>query len=313
MTTYSTLWNPSCTTDTQMRACLQAYSDALTTVGVVKTSDTGQIDIASAALPATVAANTPTNIGYEVRKLESPGKPTLYLRVQYQVVATLANTPSTYRLTINTSAGLSTDGAGNFNSASFPQPICSYGGVTTGPGTSTSQTVMRPLHVASDGQNYLTVVNDPAMLAQPGTGFGYLSFAVERSIAALTGEYDGEAFVSFCPYTTITSASCMVLNAITGASATSTSVGYQTPGNLWSSSGSLTQATIMPVTVCVPTPKGPALATLLAFSAEVTYGGQYQINMYGRLVTYIAASRVYQATQVNGIPTANVASLLRFD
>ena len=314
MTTYSTLWNPSCTTDAQLRACIQAYSDGLDAVGVVQTADTGQINIATAVAPAAPAANTAYLVGYQIRKLESPGKPTLYLRVRYNIVASTANTASTYRLSMDIAASTSTDGNGVLNGVSFIYQLCNFASQTTGPNASVSTTLMRPLYMASDGGNYLTVISDPAGNAGSGSmKYGYLNFAVERSINALTGEYDAEAFVGFFPFSSGTGNTLQVLNVASSTVAASGASSYQTPGTLWTTSGSLTQATIMPATVCVPAPKGPALASLLAFAADVTFGGQYQINMYGRLVTYMAVNQVYTASQVNGIAVNVVTPLLRFD
>lgn len=314
MTTHSALWLPSATSDAVFRAAVQAYSDALTAVGVLKTADTGQIDTAAVTLPAAVTIGTPVYSGYEIRKLAGVGgKPPLYLKFEYGVTTTTTNSPAQYRFMTRVSAALATDGAGNLDGPAFSANLVTWVS-QSGPTSAVSQTLMRPLHMASDGESYLSIINDPTGSAwSASVKFGYLNFCLERSINALTGDYDSEAFVAFNPFFA-GSAAVQVLNAANGTSATGGgAVGYQTPSNMWASSGSLTQATIMPVTVCVPTPKGPARATLLAYASDVTFGGQYQVSMYGRLVTYMACGVPYNSDRVNGIVPASVSILMRFE
>lgn len=317
MTAQSTLWNPSATSDVVMRAAFQAYSDLLTAVGVLKTADTGQIVISTATTPGTVPASPPTYVGYEIRKLSVAGSPDLILKFEYGIVASTANNAATYRVSIRVTAGLRSDGAGNLDSVTFVNPILQFS-ATTGPTSTNSTTLSRPLHMASDGANYLTVINDPAgMGTSSTTKYGYLNIALERSINATTGAYDNEAWVSVNPFNNITGAAFQVINATAGTAksttSTSSSVGYQIPSGAWTGSGSLTSATIMPCTVCVPTPKGPARSSLLAYSADVNLGGQYQINMYGQLVTYMACNVPYSSVMVNGFVETLYTPLLRFD
>lgn len=314
MTASTVLWNPSATSDAVMRAAFTEYSNLLTAVGVVKTADTGQIDLATAIAPATATANNFVAVGYEVRLLQATGRPDIILKFTYGIVASTTNTISTYRASITVQAGISSDGSGNLNGVNMPQLVSAYSS-SSGPTSGVSTTVVRPLSMASDGQNYLSVINDPNGIAfTSGTKYGYLNFAIERSINASTGEYDAEAFVAFNPFAQLTSNVMQVLNFVSGtAAAGGPFLGYQIPSTLWTTSGSLTQATIMPATVCVPTPKGPALATVLAFVSDVTPGGQYQVNMYGALVTYMAAGVPYDSSRVGGITPSAVNVLLRFD
>ena len=314
MTALTVLWNPSATSDAVMRAAFKAYSDLLTAVGVIKTADTGQIDLATAVAPGTATANTFVAVGYEVRRLQAAGRPDILLKFTYGIVASTISTIATYRTSIQVQVGISSDGSGTLDGVNMTQLVSFYSS-TSGPSSSVSTTIVRPLSMASDGQNYLSVINDPNGIAfTSGVKYGYLNFALERSVNASTGAYDAEAVISFNPFSQSTLNVVQVLNFVSGtAAAGGPFLGYQIPSTLWTTSGSLTQATIMPVTVCVPTPKGPARATLLAFVSDVTPGGQYQVNMYGALVTYMAAGVPYDSTRVGGITASAVNVLLRFD
>lgn len=313
MTASTVLWNPSATSDAVMRAAFTEYSNLLTAVGVVKTADTGQINLATAVAPGSVPSNSFVSVGYEVRVLQAAGRPDILLKFNYGVSASTSNTISTYRVSIQVQAGISSDGAGNLDGVNMPQLVSSY--TTAGPNSLVSTTTVRPLSMASDGQNYLSVINDPNGIGtSSGSKLGYFNFAIERSINASTGAYDSEAFIAFNPFTTSIANVVQVLNFVSGtAAAGGPFLGYQIPSTLWTTSGSLTQATIMPATVCVPTPKGPARATVLAFVSDVTPGGQYQVNMYGALVTYMAAGIPFDSSRVGGIAASALNVLLRFD
>jgi hypothetical protein len=318
LTTVNTTWLPSATTTAQMLAAFRAVSSALDQVGVVRTSDTGQIDLSPSTpvvVPASAATGTITPVGDEIRKLESPGKPTLYVRVRYSIVAITANTPSSYRVFVEFWAGLATDGAGVVSSG-FTRVLNTYSS-GSGPTSGTSLTLVRPLMVASDGQNYLTVVNDPARSATSGGSSstivgGYQDICLERTINPATGAYDSDGFVAIDVMSASNVGAQQILNCMTLQAVTDTTSHFQTTGNMWASSGDLSSATIMPLTVSIPKPKGPARMALVAYRPDVTPGGQYAISMYGQLVNYLALSGPYTSARIQGSGTATYSPLYRF-
>ena len=90
--------------DTQFRAWAQVIHDKLAAVGLVQTSDTGQINLATVAKPG--AANTPA--GYEIWRFADALQATapIFIKVEYGTAAA-ATTPSIW-ITV----GQSTNGAG---------------------------------------------------------------------------------------------------------------------------------------------------------------------------------------------------------
>lgn len=316
MTTVTTNWVPAGDTGEKLYACTKAMSDALTAVGLLKTSDAGQIDltaITSITPPAVAPSSTTTEYAYEMRRLQAAGKPTVYIRVSYCVVATTANSASTYKVAVYFRAGSYTDGNGTLAGVVAAYNFNHYAG-TTGPGIATSMTVSRPLYVASDGANYLTVVNDPVSVANTGSnGYSFMSFFCERTVDYLSGEYDANGFIGGnCGVSAAASSSFQVLNFVTGAAYSSSDMPYQIPGSIFTSSGTLSTATIMTLSIVVPEPKGPAIGSVLAYAADTTVSGRYDIAMYGVTRRYMDIGKMYVAKW----PYLNIAQsrpLVRFD
>lgn len=314
MTTVTTNWVPAGDTGEKLYACTKAMSDALTAVGLLKTSDAGQIDltaITSIAPPAVAPASTATEYAYEMRRLQSAGKPTVYIRVSYCVVASTANSASTYKVAAYFRAGSGTDGNGTLAGVVTAFNYNHYS-AAAGPGSATSMTAPRPLYVASDGANYLTVVNDPVSVAN-ASGYSFMSFFCERTVDYLSGEYDSNGFIGgSCGVTALSGAAFQVLNFVTGAAYLSGDLPYQVPGSIFTSSGTLSTATIMTLSIVVPEPKGPAIGSVLAYAADTTVSGRYDIAMYGVTRRYMDIGKPYTVRWPYLTP-AQSRPLVRFD
>lgn len=315
MTAVTTNWVPAGDTGAKLYACTKVMSDALTEVGLLKTSDTGQIDLSAITTitpPTTAPASTPTEYAYEMRRLESAGKPTVYIRVSYCVVASTANAPATYRVAVYFRAGTSTNGAGALGGTVQLYDMNAYGS-GSGPGSAVSMTFIRNLFVASDGANYLTVVNDPQAAAASSAKYAYMNFFCERTVDYLSGAYDGDGFISsHCGVSSHTASPYQLLNFTSGTAYASTDVQYQVPGSIFTSSGTLSTATIMPLAVVTPSPKGPAIGSVLAYAADTTAGGQYDIAMYGVTRRYMDIGNQH-SSRWPYLTTAQSRALVRFD
>lgn len=310
-------------TTTEMYNWIKKISDALTAVGCVLTSDTGQISLAgtTVAIP-TSADETFRQAGYQIRKLERSSYPTLFIRIDYGVrrytpfSSAANNVIPAMRITV----GTETNGAGVL------------GGVNTANGKSFSEwgfyypselppAGVRPLFFSSDGQNYLTMVIDPALA---GGSAAYrnnsgvpLVFALERSVTPETGAYDADGYVIVSPLASPPSgepwATYTVANipgAAVYAGGAATSVPAQNTG-LFTSSFSAGSTNLFPVTVCLPKPKGPMISVLYYYKADIADGYTLSTTMYGATRTFIAAGSLQAPSAL--ITANSVAAALRYD
>lgn len=314
------IWRVATTTENYN--WIKKVSDALTACGCVLTSDTGQINLAGTTVPIPSTPDmTFKQSGYQIRKLERSGFPTLYIRVDYGVrrfnsfSSAATNTFPALRITV----GTETNGAGVL------------GGVHTTAAKAFSDTGfyihgeqapsgVRPLFFASDGENYLTMCIDPA-LAGGSTTYRTSSlvpmvFALERTVTPETGAYDSDGFVvvnacSNVPDTEVQSG-YHVAN-IPGAATfygPAQSVPAQNTG-LFTSSFSAGSTNLFPVTVVLPKPKGPMKSVLYYYKLDIADGYTLDTTMYGETHTFIASGSMQATTAI--IAGTNVAAALRYD
>jgi hypothetical protein len=94
-------------TDENFRLWGKGLSDAITSVGLAKTADTGQIDWATIAKPAALS----TYVGYEIRAFSDAIQSScpIFVKLEYG-----AYTSSQLRPGVRITVGHETDGAGNF-------------------------------------------------------------------------------------------------------------------------------------------------------------------------------------------------------
>lgn len=301
---------------------IKKISDALTAAGCALTSDTGQINLAgtTVAIPSTPDM-TFKQSGYQIRKLERSGFPTLFIRIDYGVrryssVSTAAtNVAPALRITV----GTETNGAGVL------------GGVHTTAAKAYSEwgfywqaelppTGVRPLFFSSDGQNYLTMCIDPALAGASTWGRTSSSvplvFALERSVTPETGAYDADGFVVANVASNIPNGEAQsgyTVGNIPGAAVfqgAAQSVPAQNT-DLFTSSFSAGSTNLFPVTVCLPKPKGPMKSMLYYYRADIADGYTLNTTMYGETRTFLASGALqYPSALIAG---AYLSPLLRYD
>lgn len=309
-------------TTTEMFNWVKKISDALTAAGVALTSDTGQINLAGPTLAIPSSADmTFKQAGYQIRKLERPGFPTLFIRIDYGVrrntsLSTAAtNVAPALRITI----GTETNGAGVLGGV-HTTAAKAYSEWGFYPQGEQPPNGVRPLFFASDGQNYLTMCIDPA-LAGASTSNRTLSsvplvFALERSVTPETGAYDTDGYV-------VLNASYQLPDGETGSNYTVANI----PGaavfhggarsvpaqntDLFTSSFSAGSTNLFPVTVCLPKPKGPMKSVLYYYHQDIADGYTLSTTMYGETRTFLASGSLQYATAIIG--GSYVSPALRYD
>lgn len=284
MTAVAVSWVPSCRTPTEAYNAIKALSDALTAVGVVVTGDTGQIDLSGSTvtLPNSSASSN-IIIGYQIRKMEAPGMPTLYLKFNYGFWASASASITDYtaaRLTLSIVAGRTVNGAGTVSDTAASNLVIPNAAI--GPSSTTSISLTRTFYLCSDGGNWLTFMNDPTFSA--GANYPYLDFAIERTITASTGAYNAMGWITCAPGANDVRGFQTL--PVAGTSYGSSSIPAQTPASPWVSSGALATGLVFPVTVILPEPQGPPIALLICFSADASPNTLQTVTMYGAARSY---------------------------
>lgn len=313
-------WN--CSTLTFWTAWLTAMSNALTTLGFSKTTDTGQLVIANQTTVPTAPGSYGSTIGtiYEIRQLVSPGLPTIYMRVEYGVTIGATNTT---RPEIRFRFGTATDGAGNLGGVVNPRYIGSADGSApaNAPFGNSSSTALRPFFMAGDGANYFTFVIDPAVVVNdmglatgsgPACSMGAMGF--ERTITPGDGTYNAAGWVQV-DYGNVAS-SAYSITSITSNNSVFQTTAYpsQTPGALFTSSGTGNSCTVFPYTSMTPAPQGPPTMAIVYFTTDVLLGTQFQVTMYGAVRNYIAVgNNPFYGKYCSPSASASYSPALRFD
>lgn len=130
------------TDDATFREWGSGISASLAAVGLVKTSDSGQINWATAIKPTTAS----TFAGYEIWRFADSDQASfpVFIRVEYGVGNSVAGQP---RPLVVARAGYATDGAGNLTNMTTVPAVVSTGG-TAPSGTRVSRTAAGPGWVA---------------------------------------------------------------------------------------------------------------------------------------------------------------------
>lgn len=311
-------------TTTEMFNWVKKISDALTACGCALTSDTGQINLSGTTLAIpTSPDDTFKMAGYQVRKLERSGFPTIYIRFDYGV---MRYTPFSSAATnvypgIRITVGTETNGAGVLGGVSNINGLKFYSDRGFYPGGEQPPSGVRPLFFSSDGQNRLSMCIDPALA---GASQSYrtssqvpLSFAIERTVAPETGAYDGDGYVvvnalsslpsgepGIAPYTVANIPGAAIFQGSTN------SVPAQNPG-LFTSSFSAGSTNLFPVTVCLPKPKGPMKSVLYYYKQDIADGYSFNTTMYGEACTFISGGGYQPNSAI--VQAASVAAAFRFD
>lgn len=294
----SVLWQAR--TGTEHYNWVKAISDALDTLGVGLTTDTGQISLAGTTLTlpsGSVSGNTVTQTGYQIRKLIRSGLPDVWLRIYYGAFQTTTDTTrvnSRPYLAITIGAG--SDGAGNL---SAPTVALTNAPKNTQQSSQTSFTTPIPIYLSSDGQTYLTVAINPAVLQTSSLG----TFIFERTLDVTTGNPTSDGCISIGPSNSscYTSIDFVLGNLnIHGTNASAKTVAGFT------SSGTGTVAYLAPIAVALPRPMGDAKAALGFYSNDIGAGTSIVVNLYGSNHTYLTA--LGQTSNVAWMDTA--ASML---
>lgn len=169
---------PTVASNEGFRKWIQFVHDAFANCGLVQTSDTGQIDIASAE-PGSVA-NTPA--GYEIWRFDDALQSAhpLFIKVEYgRGGHASSNVPAVWF-----TVGRATDGAGTLSGILFPRS--QWASAATVIGTATEY----PCYASGCGSAFALVMW-PSAQPLPGTATGWLFF-IERQRSS-TGEPQGDA------------------------------------------------------------------------------------------------------------------------
>jgi hypothetical protein len=306
-------------TTTEYYNCILKLSQAFDAVGVVKTADTGQVNLVgpTLALPGTLDTTYRFN-HFEMRKLQRSGYPTIYIRIDYGARQPSGSFIGSYTPCVKITTGTGTDGAGTLSGPGRQQAIYSGDGYYA-PSYATPA-APRPIFVASDGQNYFTCVLDPSIIGPvtQSNALVPLGFAIERCISASTISYDTDSYLLIGHCTSgvtdnqagFTSTYMTIINIESLSFIDGASVPVQAPVGL-TSSKLPGQTLIFPITVCTPKIKMPAKSCLYHFKTDIPAGQQFTTSFYGETRNYLSlATFGYNNSAINA---TNVGPAILFE
>ncbi|MBS0212297.1 MAG: hypothetical protein JSR26_03835 [Proteobacteria bacterium] len=292
----------SATSTTLHRNWAKAVSDALTALGVVKTADTGQVNLTGATLaygPTPPVGNSSYS-GYEMRKMSASGMPDIFLKIHYGTLSNRVAGAAYYYPFLRVQVGTGSDGAGNLttfdvNNYIFTSCGVFYGGAA--PDSCKPYASAQQCYLASDGANYLTIVlgtNAPVFESND-----VCLMAFERTITPATGAYNARGVTAYNPSssqadqtnTCVSYAYYDFTNAIVSnpTAWNSTLPAQALPWKARWQPGS--NANLFPLTVCLPEPMAPPTTILGFYADDMVENTQIPVTLYGTSRTFTTCSR----------------------
>lgn len=267
-------------TNAAFRAWGSAVNTALAALGLVQTSDTGQINWTTVTAP--VATNTQT--GYEIWRFNDSLQSTrpIFFRLDYGSHAQGSSSPQMW-LTVGTAS----NGSGT---------ITSHASWT---GTVSAQTSLCIGTTAPSGTNYCYFGNGDgsaiAMLMWPSQGaWGGGVFAIERTRNA-DGTPNGDGFYYIRADSSSAAAVVWQQFVFTAGFTQQTSQAYL-PTTVWAPAPNNTTQTIgttlypLPVfTGCTPKLQGPSQILVVVHKNDLSAHTQFTMTHYGTARTWVAA------------------------
>lgn len=317
------VWRAS--TATEHLNWMKNLSDAFTAIGWAKTADTGQINLTGTTFALPSGINTYSvyyESGFEIRKLEAAGLPTIYCRIGYGISrGSYENTAQSNFPMLRFQFCTATDGAGGVQGTYTP-------GSATNPGYAVGSRVappaQRPFYFSSDGKNYLTLLIDPMLVGSPDRVSGTpLCLVFERTIGADTDAYDGDGFtiidtmesapgvpVANTDKTGFSTLQYKIVNLPLATVWGITSVPVQAPTHL-TSSGVAGVTPMFPVTVMCPQIKGPMGSILYHFRSDILGAVTFKTRIYGVDRTFMSVGQ-YPATN-SAIQSTSMSFAARYE
>ncbi len=277
---------PTVTTDAAFRAAAQQWHDALSAVGLVQTSDTGQINLTTVAKPG--AANA--SAGYEIWGFADTLQATVpvYIKIEYGT----SGGANLFGIWITT--GASTDGAGTLGTIKtnrIQMQTTSVGSTTPWKcwvSGSTSRCTIA-MYVDSGGTNYASVATVERILDISGndTALGAVQATALRNASSTS----------------------QVITPSGNQPAALAELGLVMPfsSSAWANGADVYTGPVFPVGWGV---KPPLTGMLGYFGGDITTGVTQTISVYGNNRTYYPVG----TANINGLGVSTSASLLvRYD
>ena len=317
-----------CAGDAQMAYNFFAALEGMfESVGILKTTDTGQLDFSSGPsgipYPGSIPLNTIVALGYTIRRLHRVGFPDLYLRLDYRIrnwAGTAGMDPPTgwgwnvytlrvpdWFLTVSTS----TDGAGNLTgtkSSHLLRNVDYYSGAVSGIPANTSlirsDLFSYPVYITSDGANNIGICIDPTQLKQIAgnqiRGFSDWSWYIERTVDATNGQYtaNGFSFIDTSNGNNVLAAGVAVSGNINPSMPYQGIIKYSPIRNSNSmfTSSMLGGPTLMyPIGVRIPKRMGSMKGAFVYHASDMPGGAIFQMQVYGETRTFLSTGNYNNA------------------
>lgn len=281
------------TADQTFRTWVSAVSDAMLGAGLVKHTDTGQIDKTTVLAPVSSGQSR----GYEIWRFNDALQATkpVFIKIEYGSGNNLLSIPGIY-LTV----GSATDGAGNITNLSTSRQAVFFQ-------TNTNSTAQAPVLGGGDGSSVVQAVMRGVSGSAPEW---HWFFAIERSRNA-DGTANGDGvMVTICSLGGSGTTTQFISFTNSNVSGVQSYQPIPFPGTRVSTANSGTSVTLFPAVVVTPKAQGQSLAVLGCGVNDFVRGSIVTAFVGGATHTYYAVTGTNPARSIDG---GNVGILMRWE
>lgn len=317
MTTHSASITFDVSSDANFRSWGSAISTALQVVGLVKTTDTGQINWTTITIPSHSGVGGNIDLGYEIYKFNDSlqSSTPIFVKIAYGVYqpgSFAAGSGLVPSLTVG--VGTATNGAGTFVGASNTERL--LGGpfvANEGAITMTANTTPSTCYFSGDGSYLCMGLGiDPATLTVTWTLTGTGTFQMDLGLPAflvidrtrdatgvitnhgmvlLTSAWLNEANLTVLA--TAPSPTCTMASFTgNGFGTTDTYWPFAIPLSGWNTGVVGTVNYLWPLPMSSPVPEPQCLAVLGCYNTDLSIGSQISVPVLGSTHTYVAFTGV---------------------
>ncbi len=291
MTTYNVDFTQDITTsDATFRAWGLAISTALAAIGLVQTSDTGQINWSTVLKPS----GSPVTQGYEIWRFNDALQSTAPVFIKFAYGSAGGQVPG-----IIISIGTGSNGAGTLT------------GLTTSGSTfqSINSAYVSPLYGFGDGSSFGIMTSTVASL---GAAFAWSwGFFIERSRDA-DGTPNGDGLWWGGPLNSGGAGSGFMSFTNTTVSTTVAYLPIPVPAR-YTSYNQGTDLTVFPAMCCTPKPQGSSLLMLGCALSEFPRLSTQSVVVSGAAHTYLAITGTNGARSVEGSTNGVIGLMMRYE
>lgn len=300
--------NDSMSSDVLFRAWVQAMHDHFAAAGLVQTSDTGQVNLATVVRPA-----ISSSAGYEIWRFADTDQAAapIYFKIEYGANTTAISSPSVW-----VTVGTGSDGAGTITATGWPSGVITtrkqLSVSATGAASGVTQTSY--FDYLADGSGFILALWPGSTAALGGYGFGIERFRDPDG----TPSEDGVNVFFIAGTSSTGSAGQEGRFYAAGATQPTTPAGPLTPaGTVGPANSSALFGTVLrpyPVfTGCKPRLGGPSQLLMAIGAGDLAVGVTFSMDHYGTSRTWLSLGASGSANGWGSLSSGLIVPVIRGD